>query len=94
MNLSASFKLAFSAGSHCSVLPDVENDAEDIVENPFDDNVRGEKVAVHSYKWQTGGRTEVWFTIFQVGEVQDPLCAVLWNHEDVLLESLLAKKYE
>lgn len=90
----AGFKHTFSGGSHSFVVVNGERSSEDIVEVPIDDDVTGKDVAGCPFDRQTCRREEAQLTIFQTSKVQNALCTVLQKHEDKLLESLRAKKYQ
>lgn len=60
----------------------------------MDNGMTRKKVAVGFFKPQADKRKRVWLIISQFDEVQSSLRAVWKNHENELLESLSAAKYQ
>lgn len=87
-------KPALPAGPHLFVPPDVESSPQDFVEASIADDVAGKKVPARPLDRRTYRPREVWITIFQVDEAQNPLRAVLRKHEGDLLGFLPANEYQ
>lgn len=81
MKASASSKLASPASLLFTIVGDVKSSPWDVFRILIDDDVTGKEVASRPFDPQTYRREEVWRTIFQVEEVQNPLRNVLQNHE-------------
>lgn len=74
VSVSARPKLASCVGPHSSVVADVESSPEVVVTVPIDNVVARKEVAVRAFGPQTYRCGKVWLTIFQVDEVQNPVC--------------------
>lgn len=58
----------------------VKSSPKDVVEVSAENGIAGKKVAARSFYSQTYRGEQIWLTISQVVEVQDPLCAISQKH--------------
>lgn len=72
----------------------VESAAVDVLEHSVDDSVTKKEVSAHPSDPRTYKCDKVCLIAFQVEKLQNTLRAVLQNHGDDLLKSLLASKYQ
>lgn len=94
VSASAGRKPASSAGLHFPIVAAVDSGPKDVVQPPIDNDVAETEVAARPFDRQTYKSEKVWLTTFQVGRVQNHLRAISQKHEDDLLQSLLASKYQ
>lgn len=87
-------RAAFFVCLHSSVVRDVKNNAQDVVEVSIDDGVTRRDVVVRSFYTQSYRRREFSISILQVDKIQNPLRTVLLKHEIDMLKSVHSKKYQ